>query len=268
MELLSGKVNRRKFRAALAELPKTRDDIYATVMERITGQDEARQMIATTALIWITYAKERLHVDQLLHAIAVNLDPEIEDIETDDLIDIELLLSSCLGLVVINKGDGIVRLVHYTTQDYLETNFPKLDANTFIAKATMKYLDFAVDLSSTSEEMKEYTSDPYLYQDMMRKRLETLDEKYELAAYAAKYVGVHVREGDEKGLSRDVLVFLSAQEREATSYFKSFLERETSGVSKLHFLSIYGLSCVCGAYLIEDTRPGSLSATPREFFLT
>jgi hypothetical protein len=165
--------------------------------------------------------------------------------------------------VVLNKGDGIVRLVHYTTQDYLETLFPKLDANTFIAKASMKYLDFAVDLSSPSEEVKEYASDPYSYQYMSSwTTLEILDKKYELAAYATKYVGVQVREGDEKALSRDVLVFLSAQERRATSYFNAFLQQQTFGISQLHFLSIYGLSCVCGAYLIEHTRPDSLSATP------
>ena len=255
MQLLSGRVTRKRFLAALVKLPETRDDIYATVMKRIASQDEERQKIASTALTWITYAKKRLNVDQLLHAIAVNLDSEIEDIETDDLIDVELLLSSCLGLVVLNKEDGIVRLVHYTTQDYLEKKFPKLDANTSIAKTSMTYLDFVVDLSSTSKERKSHS-----YQAIMKK-MQNLDEKYKLAVYAVNYLGAHVREGNEKALTSDVLVFLSSQERDAITYFKYFLERKAFGFTQLHFLSMVGLSCVCRTYLIKNMLPDSLSAT-------
>jgi len=261
MQLLSGRVTRKRFLAALVKLPETREDIYATVMKRIASQDEERQKIATTALTWITYAKERLNVDQLLHAIAVNLDPEIKDIETDDLIDVELLLSSCLGLVVLNKEDGIVRLVHYTTQDYLEKKFPKLDANTSIAKISMTYLDFVVDLSSTLKERKEYdASNPHIYQDIMEK-MQNLDEKYKLAAYAVNYLGEHVREGNEKALTSDVLVFLSSQERDVITYFKYFSEWLAFGLTQLHFLSMVGLPCVCRTYLIKNMLPGSLFAT-------
>jgi hypothetical protein len=258
MQLLSGRVTRKRFLAALVKLPETRDDIYATVMERITSQDEERQKIANTALTWITYAKKRLNVDQLLHAIAVNLDPEIEDIETDDLIDVELLLSSCLGLVVLNKEDGIVRLVHYTTQDYLEKKFPKSDANASIAKTSMTYLDFVVDLSTTLKEMKKY---PQIYDQGIMTNMGKLDEKYKLAAYAVNHLGPHVREGNEKAVTSDVLVFLSSQERDVITYFKYFLERTSVGFTQLHFLSMFGLSCVCHTYLIEDMLPGSLSAT-------
>jgi hypothetical protein len=263
MQLLSGQVNRKKFRAALVILPKTRDDLYLTVMERITSQDEVRQTIAVTALTWITYAKSRLNIDQLLHAIAVNLDPEIEDIEPDDLIDVELLLSSCLGLVILNKEDRIVRLVHYTVQDYLEKKFPKLDANTSIAKTSMTYLDLAVDLPSTSKERMEYNvSESYLYREFMTEKLHVLDRKYTLAAYAARCLGVHVREGNEKALTRNVLDFLSSQaKRDLNTYFTYFLEQMAFGFTQLHFLSMFGLSYVCRAYLIEDMPPGSLSAT-------
>ena len=88
-----------------------------------------------------------------------------------------------------------------------------------------------------------------------------LDEKYKLADYAVNYLGAHVREGNEKALTSDVLVFLSSQERDVITYFKYFFERKAFGFTQLHFLSMFGLSCVCRTYLIKNMLPGSLSAT-------
>jgi len=110
MTLLSGQISRNKIRQALEKLPDRLYDTYDTIMDRIGKQDEERKMIATTALTWITCARKRLKVEELVHAILVSLDPEIGDIETDDLIDVDVLLSSCLGLVVLNK-EGVVEYV-------------------------------------------------------------------------------------------------------------------------------------------------------------
>ena len=261
MTLLSGQVSRNKIRQALEKLPDKLNDAYDTIMDRIGKQDEQRKMIATTVLMWITYAKERLNVEQLLHSILMNLEPEIEDIDADDLIDVELLLSSCLGLVVLNEEDGIVRLVHYTTQDYLEKIFP--DAHTSIAKTSMAYLSFIVDLPIAWKEGKQYdASRRYSRWVFMDLTLQNLHEKYRLAAYAANYLGPHLSEGNEKALAKDVLNFLDSQVKgEVTTYFAYYLEEMALGSTELHFLARFGLPCVCRTYLIEHIPPDSLSAT-------
>jgi hypothetical protein len=139
MRLLSGQVNRRKIKLALDKLPEKLGDAYDEVWDRVFNQDDDRQTIARAALTWITYAKQRLTVDMLLRAIALSLEPDIERLEEEDLIDVELLLSSCAGLVILNQEDEVIRLVHYTTQDYLERRLPKIAANTSIARVCLSY---------------------------------------------------------------------------------------------------------------------------------
>jgi hypothetical protein len=91
-------------------------------------------------LKWLTYAREALTFEELQHAIAISLNPDLSELDANDLIDVDVLLASCLGLVVLNKEDKVIRLVHYTTQRYLEKNFIKVGANATFARASMTYL--------------------------------------------------------------------------------------------------------------------------------
>lgn len=54
------------------------------------------------------------------HALAAV--PDEKDFDTDNIPDIELILTVCAGLVVENKRGHTtrVRLVQYTAQEYLE----------------------------------------------------------------------------------------------------------------------------------------------------
>jgi len=148
MRLLSRQVTQRRIKVALDKLPEKLGDAYNEIWDRIFGQDKDKddqdediQTIARAALTWITYAKERLTVEMLLHAIASWLDPELKRIEAEDLIELELLLSSCVGLLILNQEDGVIRLVHYTTQDYLERQLPRIEANTSIARICLTQLE-------------------------------------------------------------------------------------------------------------------------------
>ena len=83
MKLLFGQVNLKKLKAALNKLPENLSDMYETVMKIICAQEDDQKTIATAALIWITYAKRRLNVHELLHAIAIHLDEKITDIDAE-----------------------------------------------------------------------------------------------------------------------------------------------------------------------------------------
>lgn len=241
MELLTGLVTPNRIRAALDKLPQKLPDAYGEVMERIDQQDEDQRIMAVTALTWIAHAKERLKVDILLHAIAVYLEPKRTDVDEYDLVDVELLLSSCAGLVIVNKEDRIIRLVHFTTQDYLETRFPSVDANTSIARICLTYLGF----------------DMFLDPPETKDALKDLMNKYALSGYAAVYWGDHAREGREEDIEQLILSTLRTQEkRDMIGRFDDFHRYSKLGeparFSRLHFFSIYGLSRLCSTVLNQD----------------
>ena len=99
-------------------------------MKRIHNQANGDKARALNVLNWVTYAKRSMQAAELLHAIAVETNSG--DIDDDDLMDIEDLVSPCVGIVTVDKESGIIRLVHETTQKYLERKLPAVDV--FIAK--------------------------------------------------------------------------------------------------------------------------------------
>jgi hypothetical protein len=243
MKLLSGHITPKRVRAALEKLPEKLGGAYDGIMERINRQEDDEKTIAITALTWITYAKERLTVHELLHAVALGLEPDSTDIQNDDLIHVELLLSSCAGLVILNHEDGIIRLVHYTTQDYLESRFQNTDANTFLAKSCLTYFGFDA-----------FSDSPVNQEGPLRR----LVQRYPLSGYAGRYWGYHAHQGREADLERTILSTLGSQEkRDLIERFEDF-RRLRFGLlwklSLLHLTSMHGLSQTCSTLLNDDVK--------------
>ena len=111
-------------------------------MERIQGQVADSQELAKQVLSWIACAKRPLTTLELRHALAVEIgEPELDE---ENLPEIEDMVSVCAGLVTVDEESDIVRLVHYTTQEYFERTwvswFP--NAQTDITKTCVTYLSF------------------------------------------------------------------------------------------------------------------------------
>ena len=79
---------------------------------RINAQDKHQSALAIATLKWVTYAKAQLKIEALQHALAVT--PGCREINEMDLIDVDQLISFCMGIVIIDHESGIIRLVHYT----------------------------------------------------------------------------------------------------------------------------------------------------------
>ena len=94
------------------------DYAYDTAMERIEGQLSDQEELAKQVLSWITCAKRPLTTLELQHALAV----EVVEAELDEenISSIEDMVSACAGLVTVDEESRIIRLVHYTTQEYFE----------------------------------------------------------------------------------------------------------------------------------------------------
>lgn len=90
--------------------------------------------------------KRPLTTAELQEALAV----EIEEpaLDKENLSEIDAMVSVCAGLVIVDEESDIVRLVHYTTQEYFERTqsrwFP--DAETHIATICVTYLSLNTTL--------------------------------------------------------------------------------------------------------------------------
>lgn len=115
---------------------------YEEAMERIEGQAADSRKLARQVLSWITCAKRPLTTSELQHALAVEVDkPELDE---ENLYQVEDMVSVCAGLVTVDEESDIIRLVHYTTQEYFEQTHKKWFPNieTDIATICATYLSF------------------------------------------------------------------------------------------------------------------------------
>jgi hypothetical protein len=68
----------------------------------------------------ITCAKRPLTTLELRHALAVEIHES--ELDEENLPEIDDTVSVCAGLVTVDEKSDIIRLVHYTTQEYLQTH--------------------------------------------------------------------------------------------------------------------------------------------------
>ncbi|KAJ7129103.1 ankyrin repeat-containing domain protein [Mycena filopes] len=132
----------KKVRAALENLPKTLAETYADAIRRIDTQSEEDREIAQAVLTWVTHAKQILSVADL--RVALSIEPGAKELDVDDLLDIETILGVCAGLIIVDEHLSVVRLVHYTTQEYMDSiswqHFP--GAQTKITQSLLTFLSF------------------------------------------------------------------------------------------------------------------------------
>ncbi|KAJ6591131.1 ankyrin repeat-containing domain protein [Mycena vulgaris] len=192
VDSLATKLTAKAVREALRSLPKDLEHTYDEAMERINSQNQEDRNIARLILIWITNARRPLYVSELQEALAV--EPGAKTLDDDNMLDVDIILAVCGGLVTVNETDPVVRLIHYTAQDYLDgiqaREFP--DAQTDITSSCLTYLSFTT-----------FASLPQSVDDKHR-----LCERYALLAYAAEYCLVHAGGQPERVLKDSLLKFL------------------------------------------------------------
>jgi hypothetical protein len=119
-------------------------------LERIKEQGGEKARLGMAALMWISHSERLLQLDELVHALAVEIGST--DLNAERIPSVETLLSCCLGLVVVDREASTVRLIHFTLQEYLHT-CPDLFGAThsIMAETCLTYLNFQTikDISST-----------------------------------------------------------------------------------------------------------------------
>ncbi|KAH3995573.1 hypothetical protein HBI56_146120 [Parastagonospora nodorum] len=102
----------------LSKEVKTVERAYDHAIERLESQLPEDAALAKRVLTWIVYAERALTTSELCHALAVESGETSLDI--DNILDEADVVSVCAGLVTTDECSNVIRLVHYTTQEYLE----------------------------------------------------------------------------------------------------------------------------------------------------
>ena len=116
-------------------------------MKRIEDQHPARRDLAKRALLWITHGQRSLSIAEMQQAVAIELGES--DLDPDSTVDCDDIISACTGLVTRGEdssGNEFLRLVHYTTQEYLERTTAKYfqKSEEYLASSCLTYLLFDV----------------------------------------------------------------------------------------------------------------------------
>ena len=214
------------------------------------------QELAKHVLSWITCAKRPLAAPEIQHAWAVR--DSGDELDEDSLPEIEEMVSVCAGLVTIDHDGGILRLVHYTTQEYfeqtLDTSLP--NAHFEIAKTCASYLSFSTFSGGSS------FGNPWFGM---------LLEANPLYYYAACNWGHHAREA--ANLPDEVLDFLQSDggnvdaANEALCAHKEpsrwDLEDATGKVRGLHLAAHFGLESATAELLAAGYDPNMTDSRNR-----
>ena len=163
---------------ALGRLPVELDENYDQAMDRISRLRKPLLQMVKDLLLWVACAKRPLKTVELEHALAI--EPDIEDIDEDDVTDISLLTSKCAGLIEIDDSK-FVHLTHETVKHYFKRNlerwFPQ--GERVIAEKCLTYLQLkAFSKGACSGPIEEAD-----YQDRC--------SRYPLLPYASVFWGYH-----------------------------------------------------------------------------
>lgn len=192
---------------------------------------------------------KQLSTIELQTAIAVEKDSH--EIDKDNIAEIKDLVSACAGLVIVDERSNIVRLVHYTTQEYFQRTqrdwFP--DAQNEITSACLTYITFDTFIQgvcSTYESFKDRIQSNPLY------------------SYAAQNWGHHAR--NSVGLDWNANILLESQSKmeaawqvyEIKTMNRIFQSFEASRVTGLHLTAFFGLQYLT-SQLLSKYEPDVLT---------
>jgi ankyrin repeat protein len=192
-------------------------------------------------------------LDEVVTAFAVE---DGEELQPDNMPSTDILLQVCAGLVVLNKHDNTLTLVHSFAYEVLHILLPKKETQIDIARTCLRYL-----------LLKPLAEGPCISSTEMIKRLDSLA----FLEYSSKFWGQHVVLGNcEKDLEMLIMkLFDNTQYRESTFQALQFRQEFTStGVAEelfqslpknpysLHLAAYWGLTYITSK-ILEAGAPSS-----------
>lgn len=142
VDTLSTKGNVKTLKEALKKLPTTLDELYDDAVQRIDFQNQGDKLLALKALRWVAYTYRPLSFRMLQQALAIEVGQV--DFDQDSMHPIGLIIDVSAGLLIADWENKEVRLVHYTTQSYLDSLLTSRfqDAHSLIASDCITYMSY------------------------------------------------------------------------------------------------------------------------------
>ena len=194
----------------------------------------------------------QMMASELQEALAVEIGKPA--LNRDDIPTVEHMIKACDPLVVIEEESNIIRLVHYTTQEYLERtqNAWFENAQIDITRRMATYLSFSAFNTGLCDSYDEF---------------EERKATHKLYSYAAENWGHHAREALVRGMEAWELVdFLeSDRKREAASQIamarpNNYYGDKLRDVTATHLAGYFG-TCEVMALLLEKGHSPSATDT-------
>lgn len=228
---------------ALHHLPASIDDTYNQAMQRIQAQNEDSREIAMLVLLWTSSSTRPLNVREIEHACSVNF--HSREVEPDAIDTASEMVSLCTGLVTIDTSK-VVRLVHFSAQDYFEQHreawFPgghSALGQTCLGYLTMEVFDAGPCASASSFAAR--------------------SEEYHLLDYASCCWGIHAAAAKQTDhdIEKTTRFLKNRAHRnpavQALFYSRNFLATDWNGSAAAeapHLVAYFGLTTI-SAYLLS-----------------
>ena len=248
LQSLEEQTSPKAVKGALKTLPSGKRALhgaYNDAMQRINCQPEGFAVLAKKVLGWLTYGKELMALEVLQHAIAI--EPGEEEFDQDNLSDADQLISVCAGLVLVDQSDK-VKLVHYTTQEYLEQNSKNLlpEFPLIIAKSCLTYLQYNGFKKWSRQGLEQWSKQNH------DSSYRSLASDYLFCLYALKFWASHVESCNFQAVENLVMTFVNDDLLVSQAAQILFSIRDNfwvkkifvipEGFSIMHFLAYLGAS--------------------------
>ncbi|KAF1811509.1 ankyrin [Eremomyces bilateralis CBS 781.70] len=262
VDSLLDKRNKQSVMSTLEKLTKgsaALEKAYGEAIKRIDGQLDNDRSLARCALSWITYAQRPLTTRELCHALAI--EPDDKTLNNDSVDDVEDVISVCAGLVTVDEESNVIRLVHYTTQEYFERIRLEWNpsAQEAITVACLTYLSFDAFRSGSCANDRAFA--------------EKLTENA-FYDYSARYWSEHIRPV-EKTTSSLALAFLcdealvdaAIQAVSMSNYkYEGYSTRFPNQTTGMHLAARYGLLYLTEKLLVGKCGDIGIEADSKDSF--
>lgn len=217
-------------------------------------------MLARRAICWISYAQRPLTTQELCCALAI--EPGDKALNTDNVYEIEDIVSICAGLVTVDEESSIIRLTHYTAQEYLEGIRPEWNpgAQEEIAIACLTYVSFDTFQSRSCAS-----------NDTFEQRL----AENQFFDYSAHFWSEHFRSVQQSSTYEIALAFLRDDAlvdsviqaaSVPTNKYNDYSTRFPSRTSGLHLIARYGILRLTERLLKGSYRDGDIDIDARDSY--
>lgn len=195
VDALSTKGNVKTLKEALRNLPTTLDELYEDAIQRINFQNQDDKLLALKALRWVAYTYRPLSFRMLQQVLAIEV-----DFDEDSMHPIGLIIDVCAGLLIADSENKVVRLVHYTTQSYLDSllTLRFQDAHSFIASDCITYMSY--DILQSEDPIPEHSTPEYSSRESM----------YPFWIYASTFWTAHAMARQSSKLKAQVQRYLAS----------------------------------------------------------